>query len=359
MTESNNGNGKWAAEGLGPRQIKRVNDLLAKIRWEHNNYVSLKRQFDGVNFHEDRTTYNNLFGVNCRADLLEKVNALKARYQGTITVANLKEIEGELQEILEWAQKNRPVKDERESEEVLRQRHETVAKQIEETHRKEEEFKASSILIPEGKRGVVLKICFDNSDAMTDYFDRHHSLESFLLAIIPDGREDERSLRNVIDRIPALKEIPFEWHIEKYSMGHGAYLESKTCPETRKHPYKEHQVNCHYEITFQRSYRNHENRAIPHPEYYLGEVGSNGGNGGNGKETVLEMTIRENKAMNGVEILFPSKPAREVIDTLKGYGFRWSFKQGLWWKRNTPGLINSMRNTFPLAVVEGEEPASN
>jgi hypothetical protein len=91
MTESNNGNGKWAAEGLGPRQIKRVNDLLAKIRWEHNNYVSLKRQFDGVNFHEDRTTYNNLFGVNCRADLLEKVNALKAKYQGTITVANLKE----------------------------------------------------------------------------------------------------------------------------------------------------------------------------------------------------------------------------------------------------------------------------
>lgn len=245
-------------------------------------------------------------------------------------------------------------REEKEREE-LREQHQQHLDRMDEEQRKAEEFKARSVLIPIGKRGVILNVCFDNSDPMTDYFDRHHSIESRLLAIIPEGREDEKSLRNVIDRIPALKEIPFKWHTEKYSMGHGNYLESETCPEERPHPYdKDRQVRCHYEITFQKGYRG-ENRAIPHPDFYLGEITGGGGNergairmpgNGNGRETVLEMTIRENPQMNGVEILFPSKPSREVIDTLKGHGFRWSFKQGLWWKRNSPGLIENIEKAL-------------
>lgn len=197
-------------------------------------------------------------------------------------------------------------------------------------------------LIPKGKRGVVLNICFDNSDPMTDYFDPHHSIESHLLAIIPEGKEDEKSLRNVINRISTLKGIPFKWHTEKYRGGHGNYLKSETCPEERPHPYKKgRQVKCHYEITFQKGYRG-ENRAVPHPDFYLGEIDD----GSNERGAILEMTIRENPEMGGVEVLFPSKPSREVIDTLKGYGFRWSFKHGLWWKRNSPGLIENIEKAI-------------
>ena len=66
------------------------------------------------------------------------------------------------------------------------------------------------------------------------------------------------------------------------------------------------------------------------------------------------MTIRENKEMNGVEILFPSKPSRAVIETLKNHGFRWSFKQGLWWKRNSPGLIERIEQ-----ALKGSSPSVN
>jgi len=327
---------KWKADGLGPRQIKRINDLFSKINWEHNCYVSLTRRFDGVNFYEDRTAYNDIFGTARRADLEAKMDALKDFYQATITRENLKRIESELEEILAWAKKNAPVRDERESEEVLRERHEQYAKRLEEEKKRDEEFRANSILIPEGKRGLALDICFDNSDPMTDYFDPHRCLESRLLAVIPDGREDERSLRNVIDRIPNLKEIPFEWRAEKYSMGHGNYLESKTCPERRRHPHEDRQVNCRYEITFRKGRLGRENRAIPHPEYYLGEINPAGESGG--KANVGEVTLRENPELNGLEVIFPCEPEPSVIDCLKGLGFRRSFKQGLWYRRNYEGL---------------------
>ena len=157
--------------------------------------------------------------------------------------------------------------------------------------------------------------------------------------------------------LPAvLKAISFEWHTEKYSMGHGNYLESKTCPETRKHPHKDHQVNCHYEVRYMPTYRSKDGKATAHPEYYQGDLSaafsmasSSGGNGG----PVSEMTIRKNAAMNGIEILFPAKPERNVIDTLKSYGFRWSQRQGLWWKRYSDSLLSSLKTTFPMAKVEG------
>ena len=129
-------------------------------------------------------------------------------------------------------------------------------------------------------------------------------------------------------------------------MGHGNYLESKTCPETREHPHKEGEtVNCHYEITYLHSYNTHkETRAIPHPSYYQGEItAGNNGNGGSSHISADSITIRANEAMGGLEVIFPEKPDRAVIDNLKGMGFRWSQRQGLWWKRNSEGLEDRVR----------------
>jgi hypothetical protein len=65
------------------------------------------------------------------------------------------------------------------------------------------------------------------------------------------------------------------------------------------------------------------------------EIKANPGNG-NGHGPVSEKTVRENKEKNGVEILFPAKPAAEVLDKLKANGWRWSRFAGLWYNRNTP-----------------------
>ncbi|MBN1955992.1 MAG: hypothetical protein JW900_13210, partial [Anaerolineae bacterium] len=48
---------------------------------------------------------------------------------------------------------------------------------------------------------------------------------------------------------------------------------------------------------------------------------------------VTEATIRRNRARNGIEVAFPAKPPAEVRAGLKGLGFRWSRRQGLWYAR--------------------------
>ena len=44
-------------------------------------------------------------------------------------------------------------------------------------------------------------------------------------------------------------------------------------------------------------------------------------------------TIRKNEEKGGIEVIFPEKPAANVIERLKALGFRWSRFQGLWWRK--------------------------
>ena len=232
---------------------------------------------------------------------------------------------------LTWAKSTIPVVDKRKSLEQLKAEHEAFVKRMEEESREQTEFAARCVEIPKGNRGVELSICYDDSDLMTDYYCPHREVESFLLAIIPEGKRLEAILRNVIDRIPALKNIEWEWKKEDYSMGHGLYLTSKSSPFQREIKGKG-TINCHGNIEFVHA----GTKIIPHPEYYLGEINPKGGNGS--KVNVEEVTLRENPQFNGLEIIFPCKPEPSIIEDLKNLGFRWSFKQGLWYRKNYEGL---------------------
>jgi len=46
--------------------------------------------------------------------------------------------------------------------------------------------------------------------------------------------------------------------------------------------------------------------------------------------------VTRNLERNGIEVRFPEKPSREVIDHLKANGFRFSVPQKMWWTRFTP-----------------------
>jgi hypothetical protein len=43
--------------------------------------------------------------------------------------------------------------------------------------------------------------------------------------------------------------------------------------------------------------------------------------------------VRKNEEKGGIEILFASKPADEIIADLKAHGFRWSPYNSVWWKK--------------------------
>jgi hypothetical protein len=57
-------------------------------------------------------------------------------------------------------------------------------------------------------------------------------------------------------------------------------------------------------------------------------------------EPLAGVTVRLNAERNGVEILFPGKPERSVIDTLKAHGFRWSPRGKLWYAKQSDSRIN-------------------
>ncbi len=49
-------------------------------------------------------------------------------------------------------------------------------------------------------------------------------------------------------------------------------------------------------------------------------------------------SVRHNAALNGVEIMFPSKPDSKTLDALRENHFRWSSKSKLWYATFTPAV---------------------
>ena len=330
---------KWTSTDLKKHQVKELERVLNKLRAQHNTFTEWTNRYDGNTVTEDKTSVWNLFGSNVRQDLNEKLQAIFDSCAGIVTPESYAKILAALDECLAWAKSTIPVVDKRKSLEQLKSEHETFAKRMEEEAREQAEFAARCVEIPKGKRGVELSLCYDDSDIMTDYYCPHREVESFLLAIIPEGKRLEAILRNIIERIPALKNIEWEWRKEDYSMGHGLYLTSKGSPFPREIKGKG-VIHCHGNIEFVHG----GTKVIPHPEYYLGEINQNGGNGS--KVNVEQVTLRENPELNGLEVLFPCKPEPSIIEDLKHLGFRWSFKQGLWYRRNHEGLREKVNETL-------------
>ena len=322
---------KWTSTDLKKQQVKELERLLNELRAQHNTFTEWTNRYDGNTVTEAKTTLWNPFGSNVRQDIKEKMQAIFDRCAGVVTPENYEEIRTTLDNCLTWAKSTIPVVDKRKSLEQLKSEHEALVERMEEESKAQAEFAAKCVEIPKGKRGVELSICYDDSDVMTDYYCPHREVESFLLAIIPEGKRLEATLRNIIEQIPALKDIVWEWRKEDYSMGHGLYLMSKSFPFPREIKGKG-VIHCHGNIEFIHD----GTKMIPHPEYYLGEINPKGNNGS--KVNVEEVTLRENPQFNGLEVLFPSKPDPAIIEGLKSLGFRWSFKQGLWYRNNYEGL---------------------
>jgi hypothetical protein len=88
-----------------------------------------------------------------------------------------------------------------------------------------------------------------------------------------------------------------------------------------------------------------------------------------GQQTTNQMTITKNKEKNGIEIKFPGKPAEIVRQQLKGWGFKYSKRQNIWYRKYIElywELVNSYFNPEQQTTKtpsksdrkSGNEPAS-
>lgn len=63
----------------------------------------------------------------------------------------------------------------------------------------------------------------------------------------------------------------------------------------------------------------------------------------------MEYTINLNQDLNGIELIFASKPATAILEAIKKNGFRWNGKKSLWYAKQT-----SDRLTFVKTLGDAE-----
>ena len=66
------------------------------------------------------------------------------------------------------------------------------------------------------------------------------------------------------------------------------------------------------------------------------------------------LNITLNNAKNGIELIFDQKPSAEVLEAIKGAGFRWSGKQKMWYAKQSADRIS-----FAESLGEFSSPVKN
>jgi hypothetical protein len=354
--------GKWQNTSAGKIQCKRFNDAWGKLKWENNTYVELSGV---IGQSERRSVCSVLCGPNTREDVTAAQERIGERFAWTVTAQNVNEIIKALADELVTIEQNRPVHDERTTPDAEATRRAEFARITAEQKAKGDQTAAAfiahygdgeKVTVQLGQVAVVAQVCFDNSDTMSDYFERHASLsQSFVLAVVPKQAETEKLARRGVAVSPLLSGVEFDWHTEKYSMGHGNYLESKGGFELPLGLQNIRTRNgsgitrAHWEITFQTAYR--EPLTLDAFAGY-GQEPQPTTDPGNG-QAVTDAAITENEEKNGIEIRFPSKPSAEVLETLKANGWRWSRFSSCWYTKRSDAARQFAASLFGSIGTEG------
>ncbi len=175
------------------------------------------------------------------------------------------------------------------------------------------------------ERVIVIAKERDDSDPQTDYFGRQE-LGRWILAPTDEQRDLISLLLATARRFPTLRNLPWEEHREKWSMGRGYYIKAplpSLAPDHSGRP-----RSTWYIVHFAPAAW--EGDTPPWPEEAEAVAAGSPPEGG------AATTVRRNEALNGVEVTFGSKPSEEVRAALKERGFRWSVRQRLWYARYTP-----------------------
>ena len=202
------------------------------------------------------------------------------------------------------------------------------------------------IILPEGAMAVMVSEHYDDSDSMSDYFNRHAKVPGTTqcIALVKKGARREAMLRKAVQYIPQLATVEFDFKKDTYSMGHGVYLEAKSS-------HREYEGHTTYggkqnpPVFYEVSFELYDREVIPHqfmvdlfrkPDIGPKEVKE--------PETIGNPLITRNEQRQGIEIKFPGKPGRDVLDFLKHtLRARWHFKKKIWYCKYTEARMALLR----------------
>ena len=344
---------------LGKIQAGKVNQALRDVRWLGSAHRELSNRLENGEVVESSCRIHSLFGPS--TDFTGKVNGeIDKVFESfpVLTAGNYKAAISALETLGADLEKQIPIDDKRKSLEVLQ----VEAK--ERANRQEKDKQATAIKDAVEEKGRVLFESkkpswakavivayqeFDNCDSMTDYF-ATKSGPAFLIGWSPHTKDVFSEMRRAagacdlqeVHHLAVAPDVnsngckktsdnakwwhPADEHREKYSMGAGYYLKASHRYDTGWKVEKERlsgRMSSIYGVCGRDDgYRIPEN--------------SRAGSGTSPSDVEVDgAAVSENKEKGGLEIRFPEKPARDVLDTLKAHGWRWSRFNHCWYMKKS------------------------
>lgn len=390
---------KWTSDPNdkpGPIQVNRANKALNDLDMEHHRKLTKSGIIGKTEGFDRESEYVSTSFMVCgdnpkRADVSAAQARLHQKYNSTVSRKNINDLIADIALEMVALAATRPVEDKRETQAARDQR---VSQQSADSQRRDEErntktaaehalfiahygVSAETVTVPEGMMPITISLKFDNSDSMTDYFDRHAQLgPDFLLGYVPKQAQTQSVVRRLLERYPEFAKIGqttdaagkivdgFHWKTENYSMGHGNYLDGSSfeLPADLQGLQKRYGggkvTNARWQVEFNSTGRFGTDKYLP----LKGYPGVNAGltatksNHAEGVMAGAAATVTLNAALNGVEIRFPGKPDASVISSLKANGFRWAFRGKCWYKRQSPAAIafaNGLAGVVPATPANG------
>jgi len=209
------------------------------------------------------------------------------------------------------------------------------------------------VAVPYGHMAVTLSLKFNDSAPQVDHFDYHASLgcPDFVLLIVPKQAKTETLARRALALVPELAvgaTLDWEWKCEKWSGGHGSYLQSTSfqLPEdlrgcaTRTFG-GEPVTHAFWEIEFTTNLREGGTvELFPHRNFrnFLpGNFAASKRSEPNGRITAR---VELNPTHNGVEIHFSRRPDDPALQPLRD-DRRWRYTgfSRCWYARQSPETV--------------------
>lgn len=330
---------KWTNVDCGPIQLKRVSDALGRLRTEGSTSIELSGVVGLPETERRHTITRLLLGRGEPNRTQAAIDRIGEAHHWTVSRATLKALLADLAAALATAEAERPVVDQRESEEeVAARRHllaEDEARRRAESERAEamrEQLRAKQ---PAGATLIVAELHEDTSQVQADHFS-NRTVRTVAIGWRHGAREDFRQLRAAAARFPETAHLgpqaaPDIEHRDTYSLGKGNYLSDHGWDGAGSGWVVRSCDLRHASV---------DEDAVPAPGAAAQDLCP--------VPAGATLVRESDRNPDNVEVVFAERPAEQVLATLKAAGFRWSLRQRCWYGR---------RDRLPAAVASLAEAA--
>jgi len=331
---------RWRNISAGPRQVTAFNKAVGALRWEGQTFEELTGVAGGD---EHRATLTSMFGA-VRPEVIAAGDAIRAKYDGQVTSANVRQIIADYEAAAAEAARSRPVQDKRRTpDEDAKLRAAAAAREAACTAQRDAQTAVLSQVMakaPAGAKGLIYaEYREDDSDPMTDYFSSR-TMRTVAIGFRSSSREDFRALRSAAGQFPETAHLASQdayrawlddsesWlgresieHRDNYSMGAGNYLSDHGGAKSGTGwIVKSCDFPCQWVSLTE--------DAMPATPVTPAAVITPAVGG----VTVSPSSLGREGV---VEIRFAERPAGDVLAALKAHGFRWARGNRCWYGSDT------------------------